>query len=47
MSYNLAPAMPQKRRIRPSILLAFHAQAGNTVHVKDYATYVDYSIKKK
>jgi hypothetical protein len=47
MSYNLAPAMPQKRRIRPSILLAFHARAGNTVHVKDHATYVDYSINKE
>jgi hypothetical protein len=43
--------MLQKRRIRPSILLAYHAQAGNTVHVKDHvkdhATYVNYSINKE
>jgi hypothetical protein len=44
---RLSTAMPQKRRIRPSILLAFHAQVGNTVHIKDHATYVDYSINKE
>jgi hypothetical protein len=39
--------MPQRRRIKPSILLAYHAQAGNTIHMKDHVTYVDYSINKE